>query len=117
MKKHDSFYQYGMGKVAEIEFDQKTGELTPKFVLDIMTNTFQPLTGPKDKRVLFFSNIKLNDPKMFVQQSVFSGAYIEQVTWCDSLTGNTMAESDFFELLTINSLIVPGFGGRFFPRQ
>ncbi|MEZ4823436.1 MAG: hypothetical protein R2942_13950 [Ignavibacteria bacterium] len=25
-----------------------------------------------------------------------------------------IAESDFFEPLTINSLIVPGFGGRFY---
>ena len=104
----------GMGKVAGIELDQKTGELTPKFVLDKMTNTFQPLIGPKDKRIIIFSNIKLNDPDMPVQQAVFSGAYTEQVTWCDSLTGKTLAESDFFEPLTINSLIVPGFGGRFY---
>jgi hypothetical protein len=42
--------------------------------------------------------------------------YSEQVTWRDAGTGDVLAESDFFEPLTINSLTPPGFGGRvYFP--
>ena len=42
--------------------------------------------------------------------------YKEQVTWNDALTGKQLAASDFFEPLVINSLVVPGFGGRcYFP--
>ena len=40
----------------------------------------------------------------------------EQLTWRDAATGRILAESDFFEPLTINSLTPPGFGGRvYFP--
>jgi len=42
--------------------------------------------------------------------------YKEQLTWRDAATGRILAESDFFEPLTINSLTPPGFGGRvYFP--
>ncbi len=40
----------------------------------------------------------------------------EQVTWRDAPTGRLIAESDYFEPLTIGSPITPGFGGRvYFP--
>jgi hypothetical protein len=42
--------------------------------------------------------------------------YKEQVTWRDAATGRLIAESDFFEPLTLGSLITPGFDGRvYFP--
>ncbi len=44
--------------------------------------------------------------------ALFSGNYDEQVTWRDAATGRIIAESDFFEPMTIGSLITPGFGGR-----
>ena len=51
-----------------------------------------------------------------MQQVVFSGNYKEQLTWRDAATGRLLAESDFFEPITINSLTAPGFGGRvYFP--
>jgi hypothetical protein len=38
------------------------------------------------------------------------------VTWRDAATGRVIAESDFFEPLSIGALITPGFGGRvYFP--
>ncbi|MBA7467943.1 hypothetical protein ES707_03181 [subsurface metagenome] len=40
-----------IGKVAGIKLDQVTGDMKVVFVLDDMTNTFQPLIGPKDRRV------------------------------------------------------------------
>jgi hypothetical protein len=47
---------------------------------------------------------------------VFSGNYKEQLTWRDAATGRLLAESDYFEPITINSLTSPGFGGRvYFP--
>jgi hypothetical protein len=48
--------------------------------------------------------------------ALFTANYKEQVTWRDAATGRLIAESDFFEPLTIGSLITPGFGGRvYFP--
>lgn len=104
----------GVSKVAGIKIDPVTGKLNAVFVLNNMTNTFQPTYGPKEKRVLVLTNMKPNvkhEPAM----AMFGTAnYTEQVTWHDAATGRKLAESDFFEPLTINSLIAPGFGGRFY---
>ena len=106
----------GMGKVAGVRIDQETGELELAFVVDNATTTFQPVIGPKDRRVLLLTNMKKNDPAQPTQLALFSGNYREQLTWRDAATGRILAESDFFEPITINSLTVPGFGGRvYFP--
>jgi hypothetical protein len=106
----------GIGKVAGIRLDQATGELKVAFVLDDRTNTFQPLIGPKDRRVLLLTNINLNVQVEPVKDSLFTGNYTEQLTWRDAGTGRIIAASDFFPPLTINSLTTPGFGGRvYFP--
>ncbi len=102
----------GMKKVAGIKIDPATGEMTLKYVLDNVTNTFQPLFGPPDKRVLVITNIKFNAPNEPMKIALFTENYKEQVTWRDAATGKILAESDFFEPLTINSLTTPGFGGR-----
>ncbi|MCB0726506.1 MAG: PQQ-binding-like beta-propeller repeat protein [Ignavibacteriae bacterium] len=104
----------GMKKVACISIDPKSGEMEVKYTVDDITNTFQPLIGPKDKRVLILSNIKQDIKIEPVKIALFTAKYKEQVTWRDANTGKIIAESDFFEPLTINSLIVPGFGGRFY---
>jgi len=106
----------GIGKVAGIKLDQETGKTTVAFVLDNMTNTFQPVIGPKDQRVLVLTNARKNVAKEPTMLALFSKNYQEQVTWHDAKTGRLLAESDFFEPLTINSLVAPGFGGRvYFP--
>lgn len=106
----------GMGKVAGIKIDQATGEMKTVWVVDNTTNAFQPLIGPKDKRVMLLSNAKQNIEKEPVKAALFTGNYKEQVTWRDAATGRIIAESDFFEPLTVGSLITPGFGGRiYFP--
>lgn len=108
----------GVGKVAGIRLDQATGEMTTEFVVDATTLTFQPLIGPKDQRVLILSNMKGTIPVMGAALDLVTGKYTEQVTWRDAATGRLLAESDFFEPLTINSLIVPGYGGRvYFPTE
>ncbi len=106
----------GVGKVAGIKIDQETGELKVKFVVDDATTTFQPVIGSKAKRVLLLTNCKKNNPDEPMKKAVFSGNYREQLTWRNAATGEILAESDFFEPITINSLTTPGYGGRvYFP--
>ncbi len=106
----------GIGKVAGIRLDQTTGKMEVAFVVDDMTNTFQPLIGPKDRRVLLLTNIRKNVEEEPVKTALFTENYTEQLTWRDAATGKIIAQSDFFEPLTINSLTPPGFGGRvYFP--
>ncbi|MEO8303192.1 MAG: hypothetical protein ABI724_03645 [Betaproteobacteria bacterium] len=106
----------GMRKVAGIKLDPASGELKTMFVLDNTTTTFQPLIGPKDKRVLMLTNMKQNVDKEPIKLALFTENYKEQLTWRDAATGKIIAETDFFEPLTINSLTPPGFGGRvYFP--
>jgi hypothetical protein len=102
----------GVGKVAGIRLDQATGEMTTEFIVDATTFTFQPLIGPKEKRVLMLTNMKGAVPGMGAVLDLATGKYTEQVTWRDAVTGRLLAESDFFEPLTFNSLVVPGYGGR-----
>lgn len=106
----------GVGKVAGIKIDQATGEMKTLWVVDDTTNAFQPLIGSKDKRVMLLSNARKNVEKEPIKLALFSGNYKEQVTWRDAATGRIIAESDFFEPLSIGALITPGFGGRvYFP--
>jgi hypothetical protein len=106
----------GMKKVAGIKIDPATGELSTAFVLDNITSTFQPVFGPADKRVLMLTNIKLPIAIEPIPLALKSSGYTEQVTWRDAATGKILAESDFFEPLSLNSLTPPGFGGRvYFP--
>lgn len=106
----------GMGKVAGIKLDQASGDMTVAFVVNDITSTFQPLLGPKDRRVLMLTNAKLNVEKEPLMAAIFTNNYTEQLTWRDAATGRIIAESDFFAPLTINSLTPPGFGGRvYFP--
>jgi len=102
----------GVGKVAGIKIEPSTGEMEVAFVVEDATTTFQPVIGPKDRRVLLLTNARKNDPSQPMKQAVFSGNYREQLTWRDAATGRILAESDFFEPITINSLTVPGYGGR-----
>ena len=79
-----------------------------------MTNTFQPTYGSKDQRVLVLTNMKKNVSTQPDDEAFFTGNYTEQVTWHDAATGRKLAESDFSEPLTVNSLLTPGYGGRYY---
>lgn len=106
----------GVRKVAGIRINPATGDLKVAFVVDDTSTTFQPLIGPKDRRVLLLTNMKLNVPKEPIKLALFTENYTEQLTWRDAATGKILAESDFFEPLSINGLTPPGFGGRiYFP--
>jgi len=103
---------FGVGKTAGIKFDPETGDMKTVFVVDDATTAFQPLIGPKDKRVMLLSNMKRNVEAEPMTAALFTGNYKEQVTWRDAATGRILAESDFFEPMTFGSLITPGYGGR-----
>jgi len=103
---------FGVGKTAGIKFDPATGEMKTAWVVDNATTAFQPLLGPKDKRVVLLSNMKRNVAAEPMEAALFTGNYKEQVTWRDAATGRIIAESDFFEPMTFGSLITPGYGGR-----
>ena len=106
----------GVGKVAGIKLNQKTGDLKVAWVENIMTTGFQPLIGPKNRRVILLSNMKADVAGTPVMDLFAKGSYSEQVTWRDAATGRLIAESDYFEPMTIGSLITPAFGGRvYFP--
>lgn len=106
----------GMRKVAGIRIDPTTGKLETAFVVDDISNTFQPVIGPADKRVLLLTNIQLAAGSDSILEAVQKSNYTEQMTWRDAATGEILARSEFFEPLTVNSLTTPGFGGRiYFP--
>jgi hypothetical protein len=106
----------GVGKTAGIRIDQATGEMKTMWVVDATTSAFQPLIGPKDRRIILLSNAKRNVAQEPIKAAIFTGNYTEQLTWRDAATGRIIAASDFFEPLTLGSLITPGFGGRvYFP--
>ncbi|ODS00278.1 hypothetical protein AUC68_01120 [Methyloceanibacter methanicus] len=106
----------GMRKVAGITVDPATGKLATRFVVDDISNTFQPVIGPADKRVLLLTSIKLPLEIEPILLAVKKSNYTESLTWRDAATGKILAESDHFEPLTVNSLTTPGFGGRvYFP--
>ena len=66
--------------------------------------------------MLLLTNMKQNVEKEPIKVAHFTENYKEQLTWRDAATGGILAESDFFEPLSINGLTPPGFGGRiYFP--
>jgi len=106
----------GIGKFAGIKLDPQTGEMKTAWVIDVTSSSFMPLIGPKDKRVLIISRIKKNVEREPLMPALITGNYNEQVLWIDAATGRIIAESDYFEPLTLGALITPGFGGRvYFP--
>ena len=52
-------------------------------MVDDTSSAFQPLIGPKDKRVMLLSNLKKNVTHKPMMLSRFTGNYKEQVTWRD----------------------------------
>ncbi len=106
----------GIGKLAGIKLDPKTGDMKVVWSSDSTSSSFMTLIGPKDKRVLLFSVMTPGATEAPIMQTVLGGKYKEKVTWWDAVTGRLIAESDFFEPLTQGSLLTPGFGGRvYFP--
>jgi hypothetical protein len=103
----------GMMKIGAVTLNQETGEMTPAWSMDGATTALQALYGPADRRVLGTARA---EPGTTLQQlnQTFAPAYKQQALWLDAKTGRVLAESSFFEPMNFNTLLSPGFGGRFY---
>ncbi len=102
-----------MMKIAGIDFDQQTGEMTTAWTLDGATTALQALYGPQDARVLGTARAEPGTTLEALNQTS-NPPYKQQALWLDAKTGKVLAESDFFEPMNFNTLLSPGFGGRFY---
>ncbi len=104
----------GVGKIAGIHLDPRTGKLTRKWVVDDRSFEFQPLFGPPGERILVTT--KWN-PDIGLG-ALATGSYTQQVVWRDAATGKPLAESDFLPPIGFNGLVAPTYGGRWvYPAQ
>ena len=102
----------GVGKVAGIKLDPATGAMKTVFVVGDRTTCLVALVGPKEKRVMLTSNQRHDFPFEPMMLALGTGLYKEQVRWREAATGRLIAESDFFEPMSPNTAVTPGFGGR-----
>lgn len=103
----------GMGKIGAVKLDQATGEMTVIWAIDGATTALQAIYGPKDKRVLGTARAEPGTPLAALTQTT-RPPFKQQAVWLDALTGKVLAESSFFEPMNFNSMLTPGFGGRFY---
>ena len=103
----------GMMKIGGIKFDQTSGEMTTAWTMDAATTALQALYGPPDRRVLGTARAT---PGATLEQLNQTSAptYRQQALWLEARTGRILAESSFFEPMNFNTLLTPGFGGRFY---
>jgi hypothetical protein len=77
----------GPGKVAAIDLDQKSGNMTLAWSVDQKTPEWTVLIGPVDHRVLVGTNIKTNVTNPIDYNAGPIGAnYKEQMQWRDAAT-------------------------------
>ena len=102
-----------MKKIAGIKLDRATGEMTTVWTLDAATSALQALYGPKAQRVLGTARA---EPGATVEQlaNTSSPTYKQQALWLEAATGRILAESSWFEPMNFNTMLAPGFGGRFY---
>ncbi len=102
-----------MKKIGAVDLDQETGEMTVVWTRDAATSALQALYGPADKRVLGTAQA---DPNATIEALSQTSAptYKMQAIWLDARTGKLLAESDLLEPMSFNTLLSPGFGGRFY---
>ncbi len=102
-----------MMKIGAVTMDQSTGEMTVAWTMDGATTALQALYGPADKRVLGTARAEPGTTQQALMQTS-NPPYKQQAIWLDAKTGKLLAESDFFEPMNFNTLLSPGFGGRFY---
>lgn len=79
--------------------------MTTVWTLEAATTALQALYGPADRRVL--GSARAAQPNVC---PIISATGL----WLEAKTGRILAESDFFEPMNFNTLLTPGFGGRFY---
>ena len=65
-----------------------------------------------DNVVMLTSNQRHDFPFEPMMLALGTGLYKEQVRWREAATGRLITESDFFEPMSPNTAVTPGFGGR-----
>jgi hypothetical protein len=104
----------GVGKIAGIHLDQRTGKMTTKWTVDDRSFEFQPLFGPPNNRVLVTTEWNPDAPA----GELATGSFTQRVVWRDAATGKPIAESDYLPPIGLNGLVAPAYGGRFvYPAQ
>lgn len=102
-----------MMKIGGLSFDQATGELKVVWTVDGASTALQTLVGPADKRVLGTARAEPGVTQQALMQTS-NPPYKQQAIWLEAKTGKLLAESDFFEPMNFNTLLSPGYGGRFY---
>ncbi|TMV07523.1 hypothetical protein FGK63_08610 [Ruegeria sediminis] len=102
-----------MMKIGALDFDQATGDMTVAWTLDGATTALQALYGPADQRVLGTARAEPGTTLDALNQTS-NPPYRQQAIWLDAKTGRLLAESDYFEPMNFNTLLSPGYGGRFY---
>ncbi|WP_159089340.1 hypothetical protein [Tateyamaria sp. Alg231-49] len=102
-----------LAKIAGMTFDKDTGAMETAWSGDGSSSALQTLYGPADRRVLGTSRAELDTPLQDLVQTS-APTYKQQAIWLDAKTGKVLAESDFFEPMNFNTLLSPGYGGRFY---
>lgn len=102
-----------MMKIGAVTLDQTTGEMTTAWTIDGATTALQALYGPADKRVLGTARAEPGVTQQALMQTS-NPPYKQQAIWLEAKTGKLLAESDFFEPMNFNTLLSPGYGGRFY---
>ena len=102
-----------MGLIGGIDFDPETGEMSVAWTLEAATTALQGVYGPADARVLGTARA---EPGTTLEQlnQTSQPTYRQQALWLDAKTGEILAESPYLEPMTFNTLLTPGFGGRFY---
>lgn len=102
-----------MMKIGGVDFDQATGEMTVAWTRDGATTALQALYGPPESRVLGTASAEPGTtPDQLMQTS--NPPYRQQALWLEAKTGRPLAVSDYFEPMNFNTLLAPGYGGRFY---
>lgn len=102
-----------MMKIGAINFDQTTGDMSIAWTMDGATTALQALYGPADARVLGTARAEPGTTLTELNQTA-NPPYKQQALWLNAKTGAVLAESDFFEPMNFNTLLSPGYGGRFY---
>jgi hypothetical protein len=102
----------GPGKVAAINLDQNTGNMTLAWSVDQKTAEWTVLIGPASQRVLVGTHIQTNVTNPLHYNAGPIGAnYKEQMQWRDANTGKLLAASDYFSPMIPLFQMWPGYGG------
>ncbi|MFD0982550.1 hypothetical protein [Tropicimonas aquimaris] len=102
-----------MMKIGAVRLDQDSGEMEVVWTLDGATTALQALYGPADARVLGTARAAAGTTLAELNQTN-APTYTQTALWLNALTGEVLAESDPLPPMSFNTLLSPGYGGRFY---